>query len=989
MPLLKQFISPCRRTFRKFATASSPDNICKHPNFVLKASQRYNEYKMTAYLYEHIKTKASYMHLEKSDTNKLFAVGFKTLPADNKGIPHILEHLTLCGSEKYPVRDPFFRMLRRSLSNYMNAWTFPYFTMYPFTTENESDYNNLMRIYVDAVFRPLLKREDFMQEGWRLEQRDLGDVDSEVEFKGVVFNEMKGALSDSNSVFENEWQKAMFEGSKFGVNSGGDPSEILRLGYEELVRFRNENYHPTNAYFVSYGDVNVLNVMEYLDSQIKEFEEKEKIDESGIDGFEIKGNETVYIDCPVDPIGEEEKQVKMVLSFYTNPVKDLYESFVMRLLSCLLLNGPASPMYKSLIETNLGNEYSPINGYDCNTPISTFSFGLQGISEGDVEKVKEIIFETLEKSMYEGFPMERIEAALHQIELSLKHKTSKFGIGIAQSLMMKWMHGINPLESLNLEQILNKLREELKDPNMFKSRIFKYFFKDPKFKIIISKPNKNYQKDLDEKESKILNELIKKNDKNKILKEALKVKQRQEENEDENILPCLEINEISKKGKDYSVLTKSINSTKLFLRETETNGINYFNAIIPFQNLSKSDLSFIPILSFMLSDLGVTTKSKAQFQQDIEQHTGGISFSPFLSPNLNDSNKANLGLSISSYALANNTNKMFNLISEALKSTNFNDIDHIKTLINSNASNAMSSISSQGHSYAMQFAASKLTKPQAIDELWTGLYYVRFLDMLKSKSIKEISETLHFLSSSLIALKDMRMFLVTQDKESVEFSINNFVSGFGSTSFKDSESFEHTAQSGSHSFIPLPFGCSFASLAIKAVPYLHKDAMALSVLAKLLTNKFLHKEIREKNGAYGGGASYSSLNGIFSFYSYRDPNPLKSIEIFKSTEEFVKSKPFDPKDLHEAKLGLFSAMDSPVDVQSEGVLLFEHGITDEMRQERRNRLFEITLEDVYRVAGNVLGSSDSSAVVLGKDDQDSKREFRDWEVTEFRDLIDQ
>eukprot|EP00833_Pecoramyces_ruminatium_P008303 jgi/Orpsp1_1/1182335/evm.model.c7180000080872.1 len=431
------------------------------------------EFDLVALKLNHIKTGAEYVHIANDDSNNVFSIAFQTAGKDSTGVTHILEHTSLCGSKKYPVRDPFFKMLNRTLATFMNAFTAADCTFYPFSTENEKDYYNLMDVYLDATFNPLLRELDFKQEGWRVEHTDPKDKNSPYQFKGVVYNEMKGSLSDQGRLFATRLQQQMHPGTTYATISGGDPEYIVELTYDELKKFHKKHYHPSNSKIFTYGNFNIDKHLKFIDNYISKYEPI-KIDK--IDNVKPwTSPRKVHMMCPPDPMGKPGKQTKMCVSFLINDGNDLYESFVMQVLSHLLLSGESYPMHKALIESNIGSDYSAGTGYDDNARMATFSVGLQGIKTSDVEMVEKTIMDVFKDCQKNGFDKKQIEAYLHQTELNLKHKTASFGLNIMESMIGNWIHGADPIDTIDVNKILDRFKKEYTQSGFFEKRIEKYF----------------------------------------------------------------------------------------------------------------------------------------------------------------------------------------------------------------------------------------------------------------------------------------------------------------------------------------------------------------------------------------------------------------------------------------------------------------------------------------------------------------------------------
>jgi len=363
------------------------------------------ELRCRVWSFEHEKTGARALHLEAADDENVFSVILPTRPLDSTGVAHILEHTTLCGSIRYPVRDPFFNMLNRSINTFMNAFTGSDFTMYPFATQNFQDFQNLLSVYLDAVFFPRLTEFDFKQEAHRLEFKDAEKME-ELEYKGVVYNEMKGVMSDGSEKFMRSVSKYLYPTTTYHYNSGGDPSDIPSLTYQQLIDFHHNNYHPSNATFVTYGDMGVEHTFEMIHSMIQNFE---RIDRKKHIPLEQRYTEpqSFTISGPLSPGLPEDKQCRVAVSYLLADAADFGVNFELSIISSLLMEGPNSPLYKSLIASNIGMSYTPPAGFDPNSRETSFTVGLAGISQEQIPQVESVILNTLQEVVQQGFEQKK------------------------------------------------------------------------------------------------------------------------------------------------------------------------------------------------------------------------------------------------------------------------------------------------------------------------------------------------------------------------------------------------------------------------------------------------------------------------------------------------------------------------------------------------------------------------------------------------------
>jgi hypothetical protein len=474
--------------------------------FVINRTEPIPELCLAAVHLTHRKTGATHLHVVRNDNNNVFSINFRTTPMDSTGVPHILEHMTLCGSKEFPVRDPFFKMLNRSLATFMNAMTGSDYTLYPFATQNPTDFRNLMSIYLDAVFHPNLEESDFFQEGWRMEPEDPSDPKSPWIFKGVVFNEMKGVFSNPQYVLGQRLQNELFPSHTYAHVSGGEPLVIPSLTWEGLRKFHDSHYHPSNARIYTYGNLPLEEHLAYIDKKLSQFEAIDPKTEVPLERRWDKPK-SVEVRCqPESMCPDPERQSTVAVAYLLDSIKDPYSSLCLQLASDLLLSGSNAPFYKSLIESKLGTAMSPVSGFDGSTIQSSFTVGLQGVRENDVPAVLEAIDVTFENAT---FPKERIEALLHSIELGLKHQTANFGLGLILSVTPTWNHVTDPIDHLKINSMIAKFKEAYKNDNNCLNKLVDQYLIENRHKLTaVLKPDPKYSEMQDRKEQELLKQKL-------------------------------------------------------------------------------------------------------------------------------------------------------------------------------------------------------------------------------------------------------------------------------------------------------------------------------------------------------------------------------------------------------------------------------------------------------------------------------------------------
>ncbi|XP_063778219.1 presequence protease, mitochondrial [Pseudophryne corroboree] len=957
---------------------------------------------LTAVKLSHESTGAKYLHVAREDSNNLFSVQFRTTPLDSTGVPHILEHTVLCGSHKYPCRDPFFKMLNRSLSTFMNAFTASDYTMYPFSTQNAKDFQNLLSVYLDAVFYPCLRELDFWQEGWRLEHENPTDSASPLIFKGIVFNEMKGAFTDNERVFAEQLQNKLLPDHTYAVVSGGEPLHIPDLTWEQLRHFHATHYHPSNARFFTYGNLP-------LELHLKQ------IHEDALSKFDCTNPQTAvpaqqhwetpreyHITCGVDTFASDPaKQTMVCISFLLSEITDSFESFTLSLLSSLLVDGPNSSFYKALIESKLGTDFSPDSGFNNNTRDTYFSIGLQGISKDDVHNVKEIVAKTIDEVIAKGFEPERIEALLHKLEIQMKHQSTAFGLSLASYIASCWNHDGDPADMLKIGDKITRFRQCLKDNPTFLQEKVKQYFKDNLHRVTLTmSPDEEYY----EKQARLENEkLIQKvkalseEERKQVYEKGLELLELQSKAQDASCLPALKVSDIEASIPHTDLELAHAGEVPVQYCAQPTNGMVYFRAVSSLNTLPEELKPYVPLFCSVVTKMGCGVYNYREQSQQMELTTGGMSVCPHIVPDDSNLDTYEQGVLFSSLCLDRNMPDMMNLWSEIFNSPHFDDEERLQVLVRMIAQEMSNGIPSSGHLYASVRASRTLTPAGEVHELFHGMDQVRMM-----KRIAEMSD----LSPLLRKLSRIRKFLLLSD--SMRCSVNAtpqqmtaaskevelFVAGIHRSkkerkairphiiekSLNPTSVGSELAQKGSRKLVhdptfkpcqmkthfSLPFPVNYIGECVRTVPYMHEDYARLRILARVMTAKFLHGEIREKGGAYGGGAKLS-FDGVFTFYSYRDPNSLSTFSTFEKAIDWAKFGKFTLEDIDEAKLSVFSAVDSPVAPSDKGMNFFMNGISDEMRQKHRQQLFAVSRSDLIDVAGRYLstGHCTHGAAILG------------------------
>ncbi|RWS26152.1 Presequence protease-like protein [Leptotrombidium deliense] len=952
---------------------------------------------LTAYHLQHEQTGAQHLHIARDDMNNAFAVSLRTTPTDDTGVAHILEHISLCGSTKYPIRDPFFKMLTRSLSTYMNAHTGPDYTMYPFSTQNQKDYENLMRVYLDAVFWPNLSETDFRQEGWRLENEDVNNKSSPISLKGVVYNEMKGVYSSSQQLYYREILRHIFPLNTYANDSGGDPISIPSLTYEQLKNFHRKHYHPSNAKFYTYGNFPLdFNLSLINDLVLSKFERNDNYKVESEVKIHPSWNQSKHkkIECALDPLAPfPERQTTASVSFLLEDITKPYDAFVLVILSYLLAHGQNSAFFEPLLASGLGMDFSPGTGLSEFTKQSFFSVGLTGIAENQVDLVYDVVMKTLEDVAKNGFNEQLIEACLHLIEISIKHQVLNFGVNVMINLNPVWNHDGDPIASLQINKHMQQFREDLKNDSRFlQKKVEQYFLKNNHRLYLSMSPSADFVEKRTEEENKLLKskvDVLNDAGRTKIYENGLELAKKQNEIQDLSLLPTLNVyTDISRDYGTTNVDKMSVNGVPVQVAPQPTNKVSYFRALFTVDDneIPQHLKPYLQLFCDVVTKLGAGNKDYKEMDRDIQLRTGGLLAKVHVEEHHSLSGDYEQGILFSSFALERNLESMLNIWADIFNGVKFDENkDHLMQLIKISSSELAQSVPHEGHRYAMTRAASSLTDAANLRELCGGLSYVQLLkNISESANCDDVIDKLKEVSKYVFRKNTMRCAL-NAEPSTIRTSLNLYDKFLSNLSL-DSKSQKLLSLDPKPPITTLkehhvlPFSCNYIGKAHYCAPFTHEAFSKLLVASKLMTAKYLHREIREKGGAYGGGAGLND-GGIFSFYSYRDPNVQKTLDAFEGALKWIlDSNNYSKQDLNEAKLSVFQVVDKPVIPGDQGMRQFIRGINDQMFHEHRLRVLDVTKEDITAAVNDFLFADFKkfSVSLLGPDNPVTKAEK--WKI---------
>ena len=1012
-------------------------DLTLHPAFELIEHRHIDALSMDVLISQHVKTGAMHYHLAHPSDENAFLVGFRTQPMDSKGEAHILEHVALCGSAKFPVRDPFFSMIKRSLNTFMNAMTAADWTAYPYATQNKNDYFNLLAVYLDASFFPNIHPLDFAQEGIRVEL----DENEKPQFKGIVFNEMKGAMSGEIDQLYHAVAHHLFPTTTYHYNSGGDPADIPDLTHNELVEFHQSHYHPSNSVIMSFGNIPVAETQAKIhDDALVQFET----------GKKHVSRPEVRLSAPISAVdtytADEEgaDQTHHVVAWLLPSITDPKQRLALRLLEGVLVEHAGSPLRAYLDSHPLGKAPSPLLGLDDSHYEMVFYTGLRGSNPEHAEAVEQGIMDLLAKVASTPIDEETIETILHQIEIDQRHiggDSMPYGLNLMLEGFSTAIHDGNPIDVWEVDEHLQWLREQVKDkqwlPNLIKQHLL-----DNQHRVRVTlTPDSEKSARLVAAEQTRLDTIamdLTAHDKDILKQQALDLAARQAAPDDLSLLPKVGLEDVPtdisfKQGTQQQVQLSGKDST-LFEYEAGTNGLYYYQIIVPLtdeigdKNTTELPANevinhpLLPIYLSLLSELGTDSMDTYELQAKQAAHSSGVTARVSQRTNI-DSNQ-----SISSYFVVatralNRKPEAIDLVKEVMEHSVFTEHDRIKEILQQRQSGWQSNLAGSGHAYAMQTASRGMSRQSQLEYVRSGLPALNALkDFLTHAATDdaqwdELATSLMNLHQRIISLpkhaliiceaeqtERLRDLIVNSWKDSRATELaakaidveGNVPSEFANLTLNPAldgeDNKSETAENGETVDVAdlawLVATNVYHNASAYTVPApAHPDTAALMVLAPYLRNGYLHSAIRERGGAYGGGAGYDGNACAFKFFSYRDPHCAETFTHFDASIEWLLNEPQTAEQLEEAILGIVSGMDKPGSPAGEAVKacfadLHHRGI--EWQRKMRAAILAVTIDDLQRVAKKYLQGQKHVRAVLAPYDKEEAVKNLGFEVCKIK-----
>lgn len=922
---------------------------------------RVEDVQSDGFILRHKKSGARIAILSNNDDNKVFYIGFRTPPEDETGVPHIIEHTTLCGSKKFPVKDPFIELAKGSLNTFLNAMTYPDKTVYPVASCNDQDFKNLMDVYLDAVFNPNITKyeEIFKQEGWHYE---LTGKDDELKINGVVYNEMKGAYSSPDEVLSSQIYRSLFPDNTYSKDSGGNPEYIPKLTYEAYLDFYHKYYHPSNSYIYLYGDMDVVERLEWLDKEYLSLYDYKKVNseinkQPAFD--EIKNVEAQY------SITMDDSQENKTYLSYNRVVGDsldemLYQAF--DVLDYALVSSPGAPVKQALIDAGIGDDV--YGSYDAGILQPVFSFVAKNANASQADEFESIIENTLKEVVKTGINKEALLAGINSSEFKFREadfgqfpKGLLFGLNCLDSWLFDDMKPFIHLECLGT---FAKLRKAV-DTDYFEKLIQEYLLDNTHGSSVTVKPKRGLgnereealAKELSDYKASLSDEEIK-----KLIEDTEHLKKYQEEpssDEDLRKLPMLTRADMKKNAMPFSNIEDELSDVKVVRHDIESNGIDYISFLFDAGDFAQSELGY---LGFFTNALGLVSTEKYSYTDLANAtniYTGGISTGTASHPDIKDRNNFVFKFEVKLKVLEKNLDKALELMEQMLLSSDFTDTKRLGELVAQIKARLQANLSSSGHLVAAMRSMSSFSRYALYQDELKGIAFYRSICRIEkelSESPKSVSDKLAAIAKKLFARNRMLISFTGNNEAygNAKPSLEKVIAGFNKMSAIGNQAEVHfnTAKEAFIDASQIQYVAKTGDFICEGYEY----TGALRLLRIILSYDYLWINVRVKGGAYGCMNTFLR-SGESYFVSYRDPNLSDTLDVYDRIPEYIKSFSPDERDMTKYIIGTFSALDTPMNPEAKGsrsLSAYLEGITYEQIQKERNEILNAQPKDIRRLA---------------------------------------
>lgn len=922
---------------------------------------RVEDVQSDGFILRHKKSGARIAILSNNDDNKVFYIGFRTPPEDETGVPHIIEHTTLCGSKKFPVKDPFIELAKGSLNTFLNAMTYPDKTVYPVASCNDQDFKNLMDVYLDAVFNPNITKyeEIFKQEGWHYE---LTGKDDELKINGVVYNEMKGAYSSPDEVLSSQIYRSLFPDNTYSKDSGGNPEYIPKLTYEAYLDFYHKYYHPSNSYIYLYGDMDVVERLEWLDKEYLSLYDYKKVNseinkQPAFD--EIKNVEAEY------SITMDDSQENKTYLSYNRVVGDsldemLYQAF--DVLDYALVSSPGAPVKQALIDAGIGDDV--YGSYDAGILQPVFSFVAKNANASQADEFESIIENTLKEVVKTGINKEALLAGINSSEFKFREadfgqfpKGLLFGLNCLDSWLFDDMKPFIHLECLGT---FAKLRKAV-DTDYFEKLIQEYLLDNTHGSSVTVKPKRGLGNEREEALAKELSDYkasLSDEEIDKLIEETEHLKKYQEEpssDEDLRKLPMLTRADMKKEAMPFSNIEDTLSDVKVVRHDIESNGIDYISFLFDAGDFAQSELGYLGFFTNALGLVSTENYSYTDLANATNIYTGGISTGTASHPDIKDRNNFVFKFEVKLKVLEKNLDKALELMEQMLLASDFTDTKRLGEIVAQIKARLQANLSSSGHLVAAMRSMSSFSRYALYQDELKGIAFYRSICRIEkelSESPKSVSGKLAAIAKKLFARNRM-LISFTGNSEAygnAKLSLEKVIAGFNKMSAIGNQAEVHfnTAKEAFIDASQIQYVAKTGDFICEGYEY----TGALRLLRIILSYDYLWINVRVKGGAYGCMNTFLR-SGESYFVSYRDPNLSDTLDVYDRIPEYIKSFSPDERDMTKYIIGTFSALDTPMNPEAKGsrsMSAYLEGISYEQIQKERNEILNAQPEDIRRLA---------------------------------------
>ena len=954
-----------------------------YSGFTLQEEREIRELNALGRVFTHEKSGARLLQLASDDDNKVFSVSFRTPPPDSTGMPHILEHSVLCGSKKFPSKEPFVELAKGSLKTFLNAFTFPDKTMYPVASRNAKDFHNLVDVYLDAVFHPNIYRrpEIFMQEGWH---HELESAAGEIGYKGVVYNEMRGVYSTPEAVLFRKITDSLFPDTAYRHESGGDPDAIPDLTLERFLAFHSKYYHPSNGYFFLYGDAEILEFLEFLDREyLGEFERTEVDSVIGVQRpfGSLRELEAFY---PISPEEEESERTYLGLSFVTGTATDPHLSMAMDVLEHLLLETPAAPLKNALLEARIGKDV--FGQFDRSILQPIFSVVVKGSEEGRRTEFREVVYRVLERLAKGGIEKRLVEASINIKEFNLREADYRgFPKGLVYNIkcMDSWLYDASPFLHLEYEQALNKVKRALAGDD-FELMISALLLENRHGSMVVVKPKKGLSEEKNRETAerlRVYKESLSGGEIGTIIRAMETLKERQsapDRPEDLMAIPMLSLGDINPKPEELPIEVREEDGVKVLHHDLFTSGIAYLTLLFDTSSVTQEEIPYLSILASVLGEVSTERFHYADLSNEVNIHTGGISFDADVYSDKERDGEFYPKLVVKAKVLVKKLPELARILAEILARTRYDEKDRLREIVQEAKSRLEMGIYDQGHLVASQRLLSYFSPLGWYTERLSGLSFYKFISGIEKSfdsAANVIMATLGGLATRLFSRRGLIVSLTADGKDYGRFreAFPGVLEQLGEGEQRrekthaqqppaSASSLANAGPSASTRYrwdlgsrnegLLTPGKVQYVAKGFNFRKLGHDYTGALNVLKTVASMDYLWNRVRVQGGAYGCFARISR-NGNMYFCSYRDPNLKETLDVYDEAEKYIRSFSTDKREMTKYVIGTISGLDAPLTPSMKGEIAAERylsGTSREDVQRTRDEALGATLEDIRRCA---------------------------------------